>query len=659
MARQRRPHWLTGAGFGTTPPVTVCFDTETSSVTRDGSEVMTLRCWDAILRVRDAQRPLRTATHHHQGESAGELALLLEAATEAQGEAWCFAHNLGFDLTVTCLPMILAARDWEPRFVNIGDETCVFVLGRDSERLVITDSWSWLRCGLQAAGKDIGMRQARLPDGPAGLEAWHRRCRHDAEILDGLIAELLTWWDSQGLGKFAITGAACGWRTLRAKVEPRAVLVGAEQPRTSLERDAIYGGRREVWQVGQVTGRWVEDWDLRAAHLTTVASLPLPARPIDARRFHAPISPLEPPGDVGALCTVEIACSAPCAPVRVGDDVWWPVGRFRTTLTSVELARVHEIADSVQVLDAQLYELSMALAPWAQWCEDLQTGAGGHVPKVVRRVAKGWGRSVPGRFAMRTSSLVGERAAGHLGWALETGQDLDTGEPLEIVTYGGVERTYRKDVDGQDCSPVVLAFVEGYVRAAMSRILAARPPDRLLQCNTDGWWEVRGGRDTAAAGLAAPAPYTAVRAAVSNDVRVIGPNHLEAPGHGRLAGIPNSAERAMDGSYRWQDWPGLRWQLQNSRPGEYIRPGRALRLQPHYCRRWVLTSGETVPVSCELDSSGCTVILPWSRTACRQPSDELAEHQVPALAALRDDGPCVAGPYPSGASRLPGRRAPG
>lgn len=634
--KQAKPHWLQPSGATWTPPVVVSFDTETQTTFRDGAEVLTLRCWDARVRHRHATTAQADQLMDFSGEAAAELADVLTAAAQVTGEAWCFAHNAGFDLTVTSLPMVLAGWGWEPEFVNIGEEVCVFVMVKDGLKIVITDSWSWLRCSLETASKDVRMRKVKLPDGDDSLVAWHHRCKHDVEILDRLISQLLDWWDGAQLGRFAVTGAACGWRTLRARIPERSMLVGPEPPRTAFEREAIYGGRKEVWQVGRIKGHWVEDWDLTQAYLTTVATRLLPTVPIDARRHSPPPSAVAPRSGMGAIIRVKITTDTPCAPLRLGDDVWWPVGEFVTVITTVELQEVLKVARRVEILKAQWYMLSDQLQDWGRWCLDLQAQPDQLVPRVVKRVAKSWGRAVPGRFALRSSRLIREAPAQHLGWALETGHDLDTGAVLETITYAGTARTYRKDQDGGDCFPAVLAFVEGYVRAAMAETIRSRDPARLLQCNTDGWWEIRAGRAGSDAGASVPAPYRAVRKATTRDVTIAGPNHVDSRGDRRLAGVPKTADRLDTGAYVWQDWPGLRWQLQFSRPGEYLRPGRELLLADHYCRRWVLTSGETVPVSAAVAPDGSTSLLPWSETALRRSGDELAEYQVPRLAELAD-----------------------
>ena len=246
-----KPHWLAPRGATKTPAVVVSFDTETAAETDDQGQVLRLRCWDAIVRVRAGQGDHRGGTVARSGETAVELAETLESATGLTGEAWCFAHNLGFDLTVTSLPLVLAARGWGPDFMHLGDESCCFSMSTEGRRLVITDSWSWVRAPLGSIAKDIGMRKPRLPADDDTPQAWHRRCAHDVRILDRALTGLMDWWETADLGSFALTGSACGWRSLRAHVAPKAILVGTEEDRTPYERRALYGGRKEAWRGGR------------------------------------------------------------------------------------------------------------------------------------------------------------------------------------------------------------------------------------------------------------------------------------------------------------------------------------------------------------------------------------------------------------------------
>jgi hypothetical protein len=135
-----------------------------------------------------------------------------------------------------------------------------------------------------------------------------------------------------------------------------------------------------------------------------------------------------------------------------------------------------------------------------------------------------------------------------------------------------------------------------------------------------------------------PWPYTVTRRALENELVVVGPNHVQSPHERRFAGVPHDASVGDREEFSWSDWPGLRWQIEHSRPGEYLRPPKEMVLREHYCRRWVLESGETVPATATVTGAGETVLLPWSETALRRQDDVLAAYQVPALEALRDEG---------------------
>jgi hypothetical protein len=179
--------------------------------------------------------------------------------------------------------------------------------------------------------------------------------------------------------------------------------------------------------------------------------------------------------------------------------------------------------------------------------------------------------------------------------------------------------------------------VEGYVRRALGELLDTRSPSKLLQVNTDGWWEQKAVRATAWQMPNVPWPYTVTRRALENELVVVGPNHVQSPHERRFAGVPHDAGVSDDDRFSWSDWPGLRWQIEHSVPGEYLRPPKEMVLREHYCRRWVLSTGETVPVTCGVTAAGETVLLPWSSTDLRRKEDVLAEYQVPALEALRYD----------------------
>jgi len=631
-----KPHYLAPSGKTRTPSLVISFDTETCETMEGDHSVQVLRCWDAVIRTRRPGDERGDKREHREGERSPGLTDLIEANASRHKETWVIAHNVSFDLAVTSLPFALVEREWTLDAMHIGSDSTWWVLKRDGHKIIITDSWSWLRCSLADAAKDIGRRKVRLPDADDSLKAWHKRCRKDAEILDEIMATLMDWWDANELGVFGITGASCGWRTLRKTITPRRLLVGPDGERTDFERLAIYGGLKEVYGVGEFHDTWIADYDFVSAYVTACAAFPLPVCPMKPWTTSERLLEAGPPIGRDYLAEVEITTHRPCAPVRIGDEVWQPVGTFRAVLSGPEVRHAATVADEVRVLRHRAYRTGFALADWAAWCLSIQSASPSEVPPVVARVAKNWGRSVTGRFASRTSRIVATRASTHLGWHLETGHDLDTGAAMEWLSIGGVEQTIAKDLDANDVFPAVLAFVEGYVRVGLREMIATRDPTLVLQCNTDGWWETKATRRSDYVPENIPWPFRVVRKALERSILVVGPNHLLTPHERRFSGIPSKAIKGNDGKMKWRDWPGLRWQLEHGRVGEYHRPEREAELSTHYVRRWVLDSGETIPVTMTVDDEGVTRIEPWQRSWGQRDDDVLALYQVPTLQSILD-----------------------
>jgi len=415
------------------------------------------------------------------------------------------------------------------------------------------------------------------------------------------------------------------------------LLVGPDGERTAFERRAVYGGKKSVYGVGEFTDIWIADYDFVAAYPTAAAAFPLPMTPTKLWVTSARLLEADPPPGRDYIAEVEITTRVPCAPCRIGDEIFEPVGTFRTTLAGPEVRYAATLAESVTILAATTYKTGFALAEWAAWILTLQTAPPDTVPPVVARVAKNWGRLAIGRFASRTSRVISTRPSTWPGWHLETGHDLDTGAALEWLSMGGVERTIAKDLDGSDVFPAVLAFIEAHVRVALGQMMATQPAEHLLQCNTDGWWQLHASRLCDDIPTGAPWPFQVTRKALERSLVVKGPNHVLTPHERRYAGVPDNATTSNEGVMHWRDWPSLRWQLEHGATGEYRRPDREAILSDHFVRRWVLTTGETIPVTTRVNLDGSTTVEPWSVTWGRGGDDKLADYQVPSLATLLVD----------------------
>lgn len=643
-ARKVPPHWLRLNDKVSSPDAFLVLDTETSWTTGAQTEIHVPRCWALTLCERHLTGEVPMRKTSWSGPACIGLAERVSEIALDRPETWLFAHNLGFDLAVSALPDRLVEAGWELRDIWIGERSTWALLKNGRHTLAMTDSWSWLNAPLSEIATKIKRRKKPLPENDGTPAAWLARCETDVDVLCRALVILMEWWDANDLGRFGITGAACGWAAARHRIEPRSILVGPDDERNGFERSAIYGGRREAFYIGVVRRSSACDYDLVGAYPTVAAARNLPRRPAKPFGSLPADSPWIDSQSIGIIAEVIVTTKEPIAPCRIGREVWWPIGTFRTTLCGPEISLAIERGATVEIGHGWSYDLGPALQRWARWCLDLSDRSNTTAPAIVKMVAKGWGRSVIGRFATRTSQQVLDRPATTPGWSLTHGRHAESGAPLDILTIGGRERWYLQDQEGADSFPAIFAYVESHCRAALTRIILTRLAGSVVQCDTDGWLQREPYRKSGLDLPEVPEPFRVHRKGIYDHVEIIGPTHLNLDQTARWAGVGSARDGDDSTGYTWWDWPGLRWQLQHSQPGTYVRTKRKSMVHYDVVKRWIWQDGTTTPAQARLGADGRTELVLDEGTAWHAFMGHLAGAQHPVLAAmLAESGVDVAG----------------
>jgi hypothetical protein len=691
MHRADSAHWLKPAGRCTTPAAVIVLDSETRTTDPDGDEAEVLRWWDARCTWR--RDPRRGGeTWRAAGSDPAEAAAAVDAWASYGKSTWLYAHNVAFDLVVTGLAQQLAGLGWElsSRFGISGQGMwCVLHKGRrmsaDHQRpgpggvpgikarwdhtLTIADSASLFPAALADLDLYTGIVKPAVDFRTATDAEIEARCRADVDITAALVLALMDWWDQAGTGGWQVTGAGLGWQTYRATLAPRQVVIDHDPAIIAWERQAVYGGRRDIFRWGPLPGGRHGEIDFEAAYPQVAASFPLPAKaacPVtDAHRAMAMAGKVP----AGMLAEVTIVTSQARWPVRMCGRVFYPVGRFKTILAAPDIQAAADAGALEAVHDGWLYVLTGHLRPWARQVLAWAKGSADESCPVLKVAAKLWSRAVIGKFAQpgwSTRPWVGPPTD---GWAVEPIIGLYNGIKGTLTALAGQWWWSQADQRGEHERPAVLAFVEAHVRCRLGVILAGPYGQAVMQCDTDGLMADLG----QLAGLAAGAgsrwrkgrrvPFTAddVIAAWNEAAwplvmrqkqlhrRVVlhGPQHLVLDGKPRAAGLPRGAWQGDAGEWFARLWPGLAWQAAHGPPEGYGRPVRKFVMAGPYCAGWPLAGGAVRPVEAAIDEQGYSYPLAWPLTRWAAAGDLLG----PVLPAWADTLEGVSG---SELSAVPG-----
>ncbi len=634
MTRPVRIHNLRGNKAERSPHRLFIWDTETAPTEAGDREIHQLRLWCAEVVQRHDRRRTQPAIQPHQGLGTPGLIEALEAACRSTETLWAFAHNVGFDLAVTRLPLHLLSRGWTITAHALTTDAPWARLSRGSHRLVLVDSTSWLPTALADLGLQVGIDKPELPQDQDGYDAWFWRCRQDVAILRQALCELLDWWDRRALGSWSITGPQTGFNAMRHIPTPHKVVIDPDPDARAFERGAIHGGRREVWRVGRLPFADYREIDFELAHATIAAACPLPKR--RSQHFeHLALDDWRLTSDRWApIAEALIETQTPRYPLEVQGRLFYPVGRFWTRLCGPELREAVMRQELRQVGPGYIYQLGHIMGRWGQWITIALQHPAPDTPEVCRTAMKGWTRTVPGKWAGRTGRLHLRGPAAELGWALEHGKHHPTSAPVSILDMAGERQIVIQDQEADDSFPAVLAWIQSEVRVRLGRLIDTIGPEHMVSCNTDGvlaragkWW---------------PAAITGVQLwplvprekASYSTLDVISPQHVVLDATRRLSGIPRTAEEVAPHVYSWMTWPRLPRQIANGDPRGYVRDRRIADLTRVPVNRWVLSNGTCIPVQAGVDLTGTTGLRLLPAIDYLGTGWDLPKPQHPALEAL-------------------------
>ena len=654
LTRAPRVHWLRGNKGERTPRRLIVLDTESRIIETAPREVSELRCWVARVIVRPENPGEPAAWTEHSGVDRSQITALVEKTVRPKQSWRLFTHNLSYDLGLTRLPLDLLGRGWEIGRHNLASDQPWAYLKRGGRGLWLCDSWSWLPLPLERLGDLLGKPKPPLPQETDLPEAWLERCRADVEITATALCRLLDEWDRRQLGWWSITGPASGWNTLlhfpargmrpehgpavrhakdphQQKTHDRVLVVPDPQAR-AFEREALYSGRRDVWRVGNLgQGPWAEI-DLKTAHLTICASLPLPSRRwAKFERLDLGDWRLDNPA-AGLVARCVVRTQTPRYPLRAKGAVLHPVGTFSTTLAGPEILDARERGDLLQVEAGYGYHLGHQMRDWAQWALGVLNSDSTEVEPMLQVAVKGWSRSVPGRWGMTHARPIRSGPSHVQEWALEP---VTVGSPPRRGSIFHLAGTWTESVNDQeadDSFPAVLAYIQSYCRLALNRMLDALPESALVSCNTEGAWinqsalyasevvmphsEATGSDplDKNEAGLAMlnclTRPLTVQLKRTAQTLSLLSPQHHKADAERLYSGIPRAAVQVDRERYNFQTWPKLKGQIEKGDPRGYVREYRSVNLAAVPVSRWSFEDGYCAPVEVTWAAIGGNTIQP-------------------------------------------------
>jgi hypothetical protein len=418
------------------------------------------------------------------------------------------------------------------------------------------------------------------PDQEGGTEfdppaAEWNRCLDRLARHERFLDNLFSFLQSGGHGSLKYTFSGQAYASWRTKHLDKKVLVHCNSEALALERAALYGGRCEVAFMGKVqTCRRLDCLDL--GHNDYGGSLTVhgPVYQLDfnslypyvAGKYDMPTRLANHFGPVATdevekmmrdyfvIASVDVETKVPCLPWRNGDEVYYPVGRFNTSLTTPELMLAFSVGSVLAVRECSCYERANLFGPlvvdWyserlrrrdlgdKDFADFLKLGMNGVFGKLGQR-SKRWVRQ-PDDAAEYDYSCW---------WQAHPATDL----PTVWRSFAG--RVSYLDTEGESDSscPSIAAAVTSYARATLWSAITAAGRENVYYYDTDSVWTNQKGYDALRGhGALGERDIGLLKVAGSyNRVEFQGIKHYEADDKIVCAGLPQGLRLGSGGYAEW------------------------------------------------------------------------------------------------------------
>lgn len=528
--------------------------------------------------------------------------------TRAKGRTWVVAHNMGgFDAAVLALGANLSALGYD--VVKLVLALPPFLIdarrSEDGRSLRIVDSLNWFRVPLAELGDRYGLPKLDMSDLAA-------RCRRDVEILRTAVLAWIQFVEDEDLGTFRPTIAG---QALTAYQHRFQVREGPNRPMTyrapaitELERQAYVGGRVEAWRLGTIRELPAYQVDVNSMYASVMFTEAYPVRYLQSRQRPA-LGWVQGQLDAGygVIAQALLVTDQNAYPLRQGDRLTFPIGRFWAALTTPELAYALAAGHVRRFGVVHTYHLAPMFRGWVEYWQNRRLNYQDSGDPAMAQLCKDFLTHLYGKFGQRAAAwgppedqLV-EYAAWDNGLAdisVSTPDDRER-RRLQLRRFEAhIEQSQPGGGEVGHSMPAVAAHVAAHARAKLWAATLAVGQEHVLYMDTDSLILTQAGyMNLRAAGLDGPGlgDWRLVTT-IESELTIHGLKDYVVDGRVTRKGVRKDAEQVGPNAYRQTQFVTLLGAMQAGHQDQGRTRQVTKTLTRQYLKGTPLPDGTVVPL---------------------------------------------------------------
>jgi len=479
------------------------------------------------------------------------------------GQLYVVSHNIDYDARVLHAFTILPGIGWSPDYVILGDSCHFFTFKADKAKISFLDNLNYWHLTLETLGAEFGIPKMHIDFATCTDADLSIYCKRDVEILIRAWTYWLSFLDNHDLGNWAITTAGQAWNAYRHRFMPARIGIHNRQDAITLERNSYYGGRCEVWKLGHFIGGPFYKLDVNGLYAYAMREYPSPQKLIKCVLGRTPGQIAKLLERYLAIADVYLETDQPVYPIRIKGYNVFPVGCFRTCLTTPELVYALEHGHVKGIGAVALYEPTHLFKGFINFFTPLrqQYKADGDTGRSL--LCKMLRNALYGKFGQRgyAQEIIGDAPLDVVH--VTRWKDAETGQKCTDWTFGGktIRQTYKGE--GADSFPGIASHVAAHGRMILWHYAQLAGRDNVYYADTDSLIVNQAGHDALEPWIdPLKLGYLKVEEETT-DLEIIAKKSYKMGIHRTLKGIKKNAVQQNDGRWKQTQFTSLKWAFQH------------------------------------------------------------------------------------------------
>lgn len=361
-----------------------------------------------------------------------------------------------------------------------------------------------------SVAQSIRYQWHNLAEYPAEQPNAFRTCSDRALMWLRFYQQLCDWWIDVDGGPWGATVASMSYSFLRRRLKPKTILLHTDEQCGQLESQAIFGGRRSIWYVGNIGSedKWQKfstaapsrspygtidstlvNHDIRSMYPHILANNQFPVRQLEYIPKPSNAAVIDALKHYGVIAHCVLKTELPEYPKRTDTGIQYPVGIFGTTLCGDELKRALDRREVLYINGAAVYIMGK---PFEEPCRELidhRIRARLDDRPAWELFVKMLANSMSGRIAMVPHEWI-ERTdvVPPMEWGLYREKCQDSREWKNYKVHMGL--VWERVIAEQNNRPMgaAYAYLTSYGRSVMWALRYKCPVETVIAQDTDGLW---------------------------------------------------------------------------------------------------------------------------------------------------------------------------